>query len=932
MTCAFPRTRGPILLSLLLLCACTTTQIQQSPNDDRDYAYFELDNGMKVLLVADPGADKSAAALAVFRGSFDDPPGRGGLAHFLEHMLFLGTEKYPETDGYQNFISTHGGSHNAYTAGDHTNYFFDIQPDFFEAALDRFAQFFVAPLFDAAYVEREKNAVNSEFQLYLKEDNWRGFHVGKQTLNPAHPASTFTIGSLETLAGDVRSDLLTFYQTHYSADQMALVIVANEELGTLREWATRMFSPVVRRAVAPPAPLPPLYLDGTLPSRLAWRTIKESRKLTLNFPLPSLDPHYATKPGDYISNLIGHEGEGSLHSVLKGRGWIESLGASAGRADADNGLLVIDIDLTELGNDHRDDITALVFEYVDLRRREGLAAWRYDEQRRAADLAFRFEEKQSPMRTVYRLAPNLRLYPAQEVLVAPYLMKRFEPDVIRGLLDKLSPANVLVEIANQNVEGDRVEPHFQVPYSLEPIAPGELTAASDPALHLPSANPFLPESLDMIETYDERPRRLIATSGMDVWLARDPTFGAPRANGFIAVNVKGGLGSPSDVVHATLYARLVEDALNTYAYPAALAGLSYRLSAASGGFQISINGFNDKQPQLLERVLESFANLAIEADRLALYRDELRRELQNFAAERPFQQAYSGLSHLLVSDAWPPHLLAAALTTVTPESIARWKASYLSTVSVRALLHGNVDASEAREIAAALHRHLSIADVGAKGPAVAAVSAPLALRIDAVNEDAAMVLYVQGRSEAYAERALFGLASQILSAPYFNELRTERQLGYVVYASPAVLRRTPGIAFTVQSPVADADSLVTTTIDFLTAYRATVAAMTPAAFEAHKEGLLSKLLEKDKNLAARGARFWADLDVGFTDFDSRERIAEQIRAIDHARFTVFFDELIDRSRSQRLVVYSPGRFDTRPGGESIVDVAAFKLAAAKTLR
>ncbi len=923
-----PRIRGLFSILILLLTACSTAQIRTSPNDDRAYEYFDLDNGMKVLLVSDPGADKSAASLAVFRGSFDDPKGRGGLAHFLEHMLFLGTEKYPETDGYQSFISTHGGTHNAYTAGDHTNYFFDIQPDFFAGALDQFAQFFIAPLFDAQYVEREKNAVNSEYQLYLKEDGWRGFHVAKQTMNPAHPGAEFTVGSLDTLGGDVRADLLQFYETHYSADQMALVMVARDDLDTLRTWATQMFSAVVRRAVSPPTALPALYEPSALPSQLSWKTIKESRQLTLNFPVPGLDAYYETKPGDYIANLLGHEGEGSLHALLKDRGWIESLGASAGRFDANNALVVVELQLTELGSAHQKEITALVFENIALVRARGLEQWRYQEQARVAELAFQFQEKQSAMRTAYALAPNLRLYPARDVLVAPYLMEGFDAALIGTYADALNPDNVLVEVANQTVDTDRVEPYFEVPYKLERIDSRSLTAAATAtALALPPPNPFLPESLAMVEASDDQPKRVVDVPGLEVWLARDPSFGTPRANGFVAISVTDGLRSPSDLVHATLYARLVEDQLNTYAYPATLAGLSYALNANANGFRISISGFDDKQGELLDRVLLAFAQLKISEPRLALYQDELRRELQNFTAERPFQQAYAGVSHLLVSDSWPPKLLSEAVSTVTTASLAQWRAAHLSRVRATALLHGNVDEADGDRFASALREHLRIAAIAIPQPSVARVDAMLTMPIEAVSEDAAMALYIQGRTEDYAERARFGLAGHILGAPYFNELRTERQLGYVVSAAPAVLRRTPGLAFLVQSPVADTGTLVDTTIDFLTRYRATLAAMPAAEFDAHKQGLLTKLLEKDKNLAARSGRYWSDLDLGFTDFDSRERIANEIRAIDQAAFTTFFDVLVARSRSERLVVFSAGRFEVAPDGDRIDDVPTFKLNA-----
>ena len=70
--------------------------------DTRSYRALRLANGIRAVLVSDPRTDKSAAALAVERGSFDEPADIPGLAHFLEHMLFLGTEKYPAADEYQD--------------------------------------------------------------------------------------------------------------------------------------------------------------------------------------------------------------------------------------------------------------------------------------------------------------------------------------------------------------------------------------------------------------------------------------------------------------------------------------------------------------------------------------------------------------------------------------------------------------------------------------------------------------------------------------------------------------------------------------------------------------------------------------------------------------------------------------------------------------
>ncbi|MFV0277617.1 MAG: insulinase family protein, partial [Parahaliea sp.] len=214
-----------VLLSLLLLsCAASPPRERapdQSPNDENAYRLLQLDNKLEVLLISDPDTPKAAAALDIMVGSGDNPGGRAGLAHFLEHMLFLGTDKYPNPAEYEEFITEHGGSRNAYTSFEHTNYFFDINAAYLPEALDRFAQFFIAPRFDADYVEREKNAVEAEYQMGLKSDPRRGLDVLQEVINPKHPFSQFTVGSLDTLAdrpgASIRDDLLAFYNAHYSA-------------------------------------------------------------------------------------------------------------------------------------------------------------------------------------------------------------------------------------------------------------------------------------------------------------------------------------------------------------------------------------------------------------------------------------------------------------------------------------------------------------------------------------------------------------------------------------------------------------------------------------------------------------------------------------------------------------------------------------------
>ncbi len=139
------------------------------PLDESEYRRFILDNGLKVILLSDSKLNKSSASMVVGVGSLGDPEVRPGLAHFLEHMLFLGTEKFPNVEDYGGYLRSNGGYSNAYTAGDHTNYHFEVSHHAFEGAIDRFAQFFISPLFAQEFTEREMNAVNSEHQKKCRE-------------------------------------------------------------------------------------------------------------------------------------------------------------------------------------------------------------------------------------------------------------------------------------------------------------------------------------------------------------------------------------------------------------------------------------------------------------------------------------------------------------------------------------------------------------------------------------------------------------------------------------------------------------------------------------------------------------------------------------------------------------------------------------------
>ena len=116
---------------------------------DTVYSHFVLPNEIPVILVSDPSSEKASGSLAVATGAGNDPIDRAGLAHFTEHAVFLGSEKYPQEDAYKQYLSKNGGSSNAATGMETTTFKFEVNGQAFDGALDLFSQFFKKPLFTA---------------------------------------------------------------------------------------------------------------------------------------------------------------------------------------------------------------------------------------------------------------------------------------------------------------------------------------------------------------------------------------------------------------------------------------------------------------------------------------------------------------------------------------------------------------------------------------------------------------------------------------------------------------------------------------------------------------------------------------------------------------------------------------------------------------
>ncbi|MFE8073204.1 insulinase family protein [Marinobacteraceae bacterium S3BR75-40.1] len=909
-----------VLVALLSLSALSWALTpEKSPNDARQYCYLKLDNGMQVLLITDPQSTKGAAALDIEIGSGDDPEDRLGMAHFLEHMLFLGTEKYPDPGAYQSFISAHGGNHNAMTSFGNTNYFFDVEASALEPALDRFAQQFVAPTFTAELVDRERNAVHSEYSSKLRDDGRRAFSALKQALNPEHHYSRFAVGNLETLHnedGKLRKDLIDFYKTHYTADLMNLVVYGPQSLDQLQTWVKNKFSAVPERPVKAYEDKAPLIDPQTLPKVLKVESLKDIRRLQLSFPIPSTQAEYRDKPSYYLSNLIGHEGPGSLLDVLKKAGLANALSAGQQLDTGNHALFDISISLTPEGYENWRKVARLTFDYIDLIRQEGIRKPYFEEQSKLAQIDFRFKEAAEPIHEVSRLASTLHDVAPVDILQAPWMMEHYRPDAYRELLQRLRPNNVLLSVLGpKTLDKAQKTPHFEAPYLLEQVAAEALDATdSDRSLSaklaLPAPNPFVPENLAMVSGATmEKPTQL-QEEPFPVWYARDTSFGTPKANVLISLRSPMANSSPRERVLTRLWVDGLNDQLNAYAYAARLAGLDYSLYDHLRGVTIRVGGYDDKLDQLLQRILLQVASPDLDREQFGIHRKQLIDQLRNKVHDKPYIQAMSRVSEVLVDDIWKDEDELKAAEDVTFDELRAFARQFRKKLDPVMLVNGNTTRAAALNLAGKFKAFLldDSEMVNVPRSQVARLEGDTRqVSFSVEHPDTGYVRYLQGRNTSIEEQARYMLLGQIVSAPFYQQLRTEEQLGYIVNATHYPLLDVPGVAFLVQSPKADAGTLDQRVQAFLNSFAQSMANMSKADFQQQKEAVVARLSERDKTLSQVSSRYWHEIDRENEDFDTRASLIEAIRAINEKPFLSFYNDQIEKPHRSLLVTTHPSQ-------------------------
>lgn len=866
--------------------------VNKSPSDNREYNIFTLKNGIDVVTVSDPNLVTSAATLSVGVGAFQDPDDAQGIAHFLEHMLFMGSKKYPKPNEYMQFIQENGGDTNAFTAAEQTTYLFSINSSKFEPALDRLSSSIKDPLFDPTMVGKEINAVNSEWLLNRQSDSFIQQRTAGNTGNPDHPRTKLGVGNKDTLSDSEKillKKLRNFYKQYYSANLMKLVLVGKQSPKELKKLATKYFSKIKNNNVDRPITKTISYREQDLGKNIYIKSKVKVPELVIEFPIKNNIASWQSKPNEYIAMLLNSQEPNSLMSFLNEEGYIEegssSIDPNAWGAD---GSAFISFTLTEKGQINKNAIIANTFKYIDLIKSQGINNEFFDEL--AGINQIQFEDYRTPeaLNLAIGFAFNIFDVPLKNLIDYRYVTSEYKPEAIKDVLSKMKPQFARIY---------HISPDEEINVTLEYADGGY--RVTDLALDPQSSNDIfaklqLPEpqiiNLDVDDAVfassgDYKvPRKIFDEPGVQAFLSHTQNF--IGREGVLVVN----LNSPVPSLSAeNLTYAFISNAVFRKKHRLIFQRAFQRSGVSifsnyddNGNTTFGLVGRTSTQIKNATDLLNKFANFQYTERDLKDAVKALRDSFDSISEQGISAQLsyYAATTTKQGPFFYSKKEISAALDKATVTGLNQFHNDYINSVYVDIFSHG-IETPE-KIISFAKDVRNIIGDTNqssrwrlSENFKVVAGTGQITKVSTPKNGVGISDIYIYPEKSLEVE-ARFAMLNKLFSPSFFNELRTNQQLGYAVFSLDYEIHDYPTLAMTIVSDNSELQDLKEKMMNFQYGFAAALENIDAKTIKNVKTALLEDLTQKPENIFVEVAPLIGDWEDGNYKFDTRDKVVNYI--------------------------------------------------------
>ncbi|KAK1348553.1 metalloprotease [Hamiltosporidium tvaerminnensis] len=867
--------------------------ICKSNQDDCKYEYLQLKNGVKVIYISDINADRSACAVSIKTGSYDDPNDYSGLAHFLEHMLFMGTEKYPSENEFFDYISKYGGESNAYTDNKLTLYYFDILHRKFKGALDRFSYFFKKPLFIENTVDREIMAVDSEFKKGLSSESYRIRRMLEICYHPDLPESNFTVGNLETLKKpQIRNKLIEFWSQNYHTADISVCLYAKESPEVLKNMAIEMFKDVINNKnncnnqkilydnfkIMEKYPFKPEFCNRII----KIKPLKDISKLQINIILPSEYLYLDINPYEFIEYLLIKEEQGSLINILKNKGYSFGLDIDYESLDSYTHFS-ISVCLTSKGCKNYFEVIKEIYFYL---KNLKISEDDYTDLKNIRNIEFTFLEKNHPIEHVENICRALQYVPYGNVLNYKYLFKKFDKKFLLDLIGLMcSQEKWLVFLINQNGKFDEVENIYNIQYDLGEFLPslGEKISEIIPCDSY-KCDVLKIEDLLMEKSMVKNRSYKNENGILNYYFSEE--FPIPKTHIMVLLKNE---EINRNIVQIKVFLEMFEEKfVQKYDGFLKKSLLNFQINSISEGIEIIFTGFNKKLPDLIEIFFDEFiSNSWCDENMFQTVKESLNENYISEIYDMPYRRINQGFKQIFEPNFITSEEKMEILEKMDLNEIKIPK-KYWAEVFVCGTLCYEDGLKVFNKITGVFENSKNFEQK------IKEENIKIHLKSNDELNKACAVFLKASIKPTYHDLASLHFIYQIGHEKFFDTLRTKETLGYVVSSSITNFLGASFLQFIVQSEK-DTGFLTKRIFSFIDDLHEYIMKMKDAEFQLFKTTLIEYYEEKFKNLDELSTFFWNLSKRNFLDWDFKDKIKEiifKLSKIDLYNHSVWKDRAI----------------------------------------
>ena len=945
----------------------------KSPNDKNDYYYDMLPNGLRYILISNKDIDKSAVSLDVYIGSADEPREYPGLAHCLEHIIFLGTKKYPNPSEFDNFLNLNSGFSNANTSLDHTNYHYEICHEQLEKSIDMFSEFFIEPLFSEDLLSKELNAIESEFKLDYRDDSNRLLYLYISEGYKNSQFNTFINGNLETLQKpEIRDKVIEFYNNKYEPSMMSLCVFSNKGMEELDNIVKKYFSRIERKLNYSKIPKSILYDENNMGNFYKIIPIKDINYIQFLWIInKSYNSYYKTEPYNYVISVLGHESRHSLTSYLKKKEYIYALLSSFSTIYDLFTKVTIKIKLTEKGYENINEIIQIVLSYINFLQKEELHKDFFEEIKKTSEIDFILDEQYDPIELCEDVASGLTLVKPNEKIYIKSKIEEYRPDLIKEFLDFLTTRNLNIYLISKKLKSEENNKIFSTEkiYGTEFFKEKrdfssyiiDIKSINEIDLSYPELNPFLPSNLKMIDfkinNIDENeyynPKKVYDNERI-VWYKPVIKYNMPRVyisgEAYIS-NLN--IDYTSYILYSSIWFKLINQELSEFLYLGDTSNNSINFSALVPSVLINIEGYTDS---IENYVNEYFINLSKIIDiekidgiynKLIIIVDNMIKRLNNFYLGNVQEQTKSKFKKILKKIYTKNNLeLYQKFKSDLEKNIICNEFLYFiknifRKVKYEWLIEGNILFNDGeriiKNVEKNLEKYFSGVNENKKNKDILSINEIRKQRIifvpedkiyrynfkskDQENELSTILIYFQIGNYYYNEnniinkelyeenikiRSLVFMIHSIFYEIFYDELRTQQQVGYDVDLQTSNENCTLGLYFFISSQRYNPDELVEKINKFIIDNDINnEEKFSNEDFESFKKSVINELIQKPLTLEEESTRDFSYISNRTYSFSLRKDLINYVNNIMTKQDVIdFFNEFIyNKARRLEIALY-----------------------------